>query len=131
MILSDNYRGIYLCSSILKLINIIMLNKSGAKLKTSDLQFAYEAGMSTATCSTVLKEVVQYYKSNGSPVYGCVLDASKAFDRIKYDKLFEILLERHFPVIYISLQTDSYINQNISMQWGNSVSEAFNGVSSV
>ncbi len=33
MILSDNYRGICLCSSILKLIHIIMLNKSGAKLK--------------------------------------------------------------------------------------------------
>ncbi len=67
-----------------------MLNKSGAKLKSSDLQFAY--------------------KSNGSPVYGCVLDASKAFDMIKYDKLFEILLERHFPVRYISLLIDCYIN---------------------
>ncbi len=33
MILSDNYKGICLCSSILKLIEIIMLNKRGAKLK--------------------------------------------------------------------------------------------------
>ncbi len=98
MILSDNYRGICLCSRILKLIDIIMLNKSGAKLKTSDLQFAYKAGMSTTMYSTMLKEVVQYYKSNGSPVYGCVLDAFKDFDMIKYDKLFEILLERYFPV---------------------------------
>ncbi len=86
MILSDNYKGICLCSSILKLIEIIMLNKHGAKLKTSDLQFAYKAGMSTTMCSTVLTEVVQYYKSNGSPVYGCVLDVSKAFDRIKFAK---------------------------------------------
>ncbi len=69
--------------------------------------------MSTTMCSTVLKEVVQYYKSNDSPVYGCVLDASKTFDRIKYDKLFEILLERHFPIRYISLLIESYINQNI------------------
>ncbi len=57
--------------------------------------------MSTTMCSTVPKEVVLYYKSNGSPVYGCVLDASKAFDRIKYDKLFEILLERPFLVTYM------------------------------
>ncbi len=97
------------------LIDIIMLNKSGAKLKTSDLQFAYKAGMSTTMCSTVLKEVVQYYTSNDGHVYGCVLDASKAFDRIKYDKPFEILLERHFPVRYISLLIDSYINQDITV----------------
>ncbi len=87
--------------------------------------------MSTTMCSTVLKDIVQYYKSNGSPVYGCVLDASKAFDRIKYDKHFEILLERHFPVRYISLLIDRYINQNIGVQWGNSVSESFNGVNGV
>ncbi len=101
-----------------------MLNKSGAKLKTSDLQFAYKAGMSTTMCSTVLKEVVQYYTSNGSPVYACVLDASKTFDLIKYDKLFEILLEIYFPVRYSSLLIASYINQNIRLQWGNSVSES-------
>ncbi len=88
MILSDNYRGICLCSSILKLFDIIMLNKGGAKLKTIDLQFTYKAGMSTTICSTVLKEVVQYYKSNGNPIYGYVFDAFKAFDRITYDKLF-------------------------------------------
>ncbi len=75
-------------------------------------------------------EVVQYYRSNGSPVYGCVLDASKAFDRIKYDQLFEILLERHFPVTYISLMINSYINQN-RVQWGNIVSETFNSVHGV
>ncbi len=82
-------------------------------------------------CSTVRKEVVQYYKSNGSPAYGWVLDAPKAFDRIKYDKLFEIQLERYFPVTYISLLIDSHINQNIRVQWGNSVSESFNGVNGV
>ncbi len=47
------YRGICLCSSILKLFDIIMLNISGAKLKSSDLPFAYKAGMSTTMCSTM------------------------------------------------------------------------------
>ena len=100
-----------------------MLNKSGTKLITSDLQFAYKEGMSTTMCMTVMKEVVQHYKSNDSPVYCCVLDASKAFDRIKYDKLFETLLDRKFPAVYIKLLLDSYINQSIRAQWGNSVSE--------
>ncbi len=79
----------------------------------------------------MLKEVVQYYKSNGSCVYSCVLDVSKAFDRIKSDKLFEIPVERHFPATYISLLIDSYINQNIRVQWGNYVSEPFNRVNGV
>ncbi len=31
------------------------------------------------------KEVISYYNSKGSSIYACVLDCSKAFDKIKHD----------------------------------------------
>ena len=43
----------------------------------------------------------------------------------------ETLLDRKFPAVYIKLLLDSYINQSIRAQWGNSVSEQFHGVNGI
>ncbi len=36
----------------------------------------------------MVQETISYYVNNGSNVYGLMLDASKAFDRVNYCKLF-------------------------------------------
>ena len=38
-----------------------------------------------------------------------VLDASKAFDRVHYGKLFRILLSKKLPILIIRLILDSYL----------------------
>ena len=40
----------------------------------------------------VLKEAMAYYHCNNSSVFCTFLDASKAFDRVNYCKLFRFLL---------------------------------------
>ena len=35
-------------------------------------------------CTTVLKEAIEYYDQNQSPVFCTFLDATKAFDMINY-----------------------------------------------
>ena len=42
-------------------------------------------------CSLIYKEMITQYINNGSDVYSCLLDTSKAFDRVHYGKLFRIL----------------------------------------
>ncbi len=37
------------------------------------------------------REVISYYNNNGSDVYACLLDCSKAFDRVRHDKLLQNL----------------------------------------
>ena len=46
--------------------------------------------------STVLspKEVLQYYVNKHQSVYAMMLNASKAFDRVQYVKLFIVLIRR-------------------------------------
>ena len=46
----------------------------------------------TFMCSLVYHEIINHYMSNNSNVYSCLLDASKAFDKVHYGKLFHILL---------------------------------------
>ena len=44
---------------------------------------------STIKCVSMVTEVIDYYQNNGSPVYMCMLDASKAFDRVNLLTLFK------------------------------------------
>ena len=53
------------------------------------------------------------------------LDASKAFDRIKYVKLFKILLDKGLRPLVCRLIYSSYLNQKIRNKWGNSLSQCF------
>ena len=47
-----------------------------------------------------MKEVVSYYNGRNTNVYACLLDATKAFDCVRYDKLFELLLKKDIPGTY-------------------------------
>ena len=101
------------------------------KLVTSDLQFAFKPEHSTSMCTTVLKEVCSYYNSRGSDVYLCLLDASKAFDRVHYGKLFNLLRARKLPAIVIRLLLDMYTRQRMRSSWNGTTSDHFrlsNGV---
>jgi len=79
---SDNYRGISLRSIFGKIMDLIM---------TSDQQFGFKAKRSANMCTMVVKEVVNYYVNNGSAALCTMLDATKAFVRVHYGKLFDML----------------------------------------
>ena len=81
-------------------------------------------------CTVILKEVIHHYMKGNSNVYCCLLDASKAFDKIHYGKLFSTLLQNNINV-YICLIVDSYVRQVFCVSWENHLSQYFelsNGV---
>jgi hypothetical protein len=41
-------------------------------------------------CSMIMKETVSHYINNNSTVHCVFLDATKAFDRVEYCKLFKL-----------------------------------------
>ena len=99
---SDNYRGVSLCSALCKIVDLVVINKHRDKLFTSNLQFVFKPEHSTNMCTTILKEVASYYNSRKTDVYICMLDASKAFDRVHLAN-FSIccVLEIYHPYIYV------------------------------
>ena len=128
---SDNYRGISLFNAICKLLDNVILLLYGDELQSSDMQFGYKQGHSTTLCTLIYKEVVHHYLNSGSNVYSCLLDASKAFDRVHYGTLFNVLLTKCIPMSVIRLILDSYIRQKSCALWNNVKSRYFtmsNGV---
>lgn len=123
---SDNYRAIALNSILCKILDLVILCKESQSLLSSNLQFGFKNGLSTTHCTFLLQETVSYYNYNHTNVYTLLLDASKAFDRVKYCKLFEILLERKMSPITIRLLLQMYTNQQLMVQWGNVESKKFN-----
>ena len=56
-------------------------------------------------------QTVDYYIDNGGKVYGLALDATKAFDRVEYSRLFALLIERGLNPLYVRLILEMYTNQ--------------------
>ncbi len=122
---SDNYRGISLSSCLSKIHDIIVLNKHRKVLATSDMQYAFKEEHSTTMCTLTLKEVAKYYQQNNSDVFIGLVDASKAFDRVRHDRLFKLLIDRGLPAVEIRILLDSYRRQKLRTVWNGTVSECF------
>ena len=88
--------------------------------------------MSADMCTGLIKNVISHSDCfKGSGVFGCFLDASKAFDRVSHLKLFNRLLEKNLPPTIIRLLFSWYKDQKSSVLWYKTLSEKFsvsNGV---
>ena len=115
---STNYRGISLFNSIHKLFDYVFIDLCGDTLLTSEMQFGFKPKHSTTLCTTVLKEIINYYVRRNSNIYCCFLDASKAFDKIHFGKLFKPLISKKVPPLVIRLIFNSYIRQEARVSWG-------------
>ena len=118
-------------NSIHKLFDYVIIDLCDDSLSTSDMQYGYKNNHSITMCTVILKEVIHHYINGNSNVYCCLLDASKAFDKIHYGKLFSTLLQRNVNVYCIRLIVDSYVRQVSRVSWGNHLSQYFelsNGV---
>ena len=92
---SDMYRSIAISSLLSNIFDNVIIERQQDFLSTSNYQFGFKAISSTVLCTTMVNETIQYYIENGGQaVYLLLLDASKAFDKVSYDKLFELLLAR-------------------------------------
>ncbi len=75
-------------------MDVLILKREIAQFCTSEIQFNFKDRYSASLATSVVLETVDYYCSNGGVVYELALDATKAFDRVKYDKLFNLLVTR-------------------------------------
>ena len=128
---SDNYRALTIGTGMAKILDIIILNQQKDKLDTSNLQFGFKKKSSTTMCTFMALETIERYRNSGSDVHVMLLDASKAFDRVDYIKLFDKLLDRGMCPITVRLLLNMYTKQKLQVKWNNHISHRFdvtNGV---
>ena len=77
----------------------------------ANMQFGFTPKYSTVLCSVIYLELIDIYNTNGSYVDSCLLYALKAFDKIHYCKLFNVLLKKGFPFCNIFILLDAYTRQ--------------------
>jgi hypothetical protein len=123
---SSNYRAIALGSVFAKVLDKIIMTKYAGNLVTSDLQFGFKEKSSTTQCTFVLNEIVDLYTRNNSTLHVVLLDASQAFDRVEYCKLFKALDDRNVCPLIIRFLISMYTNQTLRVKWGSSLSNPFN-----
>jgi hypothetical protein len=128
--ISKNYRSVCITSLVLKQFDWIIVNLFGEALGFHDLQFAYQPGVSANMCSWAVVETVGYFLRNGSDVFGCSMDKTKAFDVCKFSILFRKMYMKISP-IFLRLIVFMYMNQFSNVRFGGELSSNFtisNGV---
>lgn len=122
---SNNFRSIAISSIIGKILDNVILSKHSDILSTSHSQFGFKAKHSTTQCTYVLNEIVDYYNSRQTPVYATLLDASRAFDRVHFVKMFQLLIQRGICPALVKFLICMYTQQSLKVRWQNVVSQSF------
>ena len=123
---SDSYRPIALAPTLSKVFEWCLLLLDRDAFSTSPLQFGFKEGFSSDLCTGLLKNIAPCYTINDSVVYGCFLDASKAFDHVNHSVHFEKLLRRKLSSVLFCTCTlrltwysfaDLYTDQRMCVRW--------------
>ena len=128
---SKNYRSIAISSLILKILDWIIILLFGETFGLHDLQFAYQPGISGNMCTFAILETVDYFLRNGSEVFVCTMDMTKAFDVTMHSLLFTKMLKAGLSAIFIRLLIFIYTEQFANVRWNSQLSTIFsmhNGV---
>ena len=64
-------------------------------------------------CTGTLKEIDSHYNAKYSQEYTSMLDATKAFGKGDFVKLFELLMRRDIPCFFPRLILDWYTRQTL------------------
>ena len=82
-------------------------------------------------CTLILKETNEYYVHNSSTVFCTMLNATRAFDRVEYCRLFRLLIDRGLPLVVVRLLVNLYTNHITRIAWNGVLSSSFEMVNGV
>ena len=109
-------------SALCKVFDSIIIKRYYDQLMSNDLQFSLKAKHSTVMCTATLKEIASHYNDEGSQVFMCMLDATKAFDNVDFVRLFELLMRRDIPGVFLRLILNLYTRQRLKTAWNGAIS---------
>ena len=97
---SNMYRSIAISSIMSKILDNVIIEQQQLSLATSTYQFGFKSKASTALCTTMMVETIQYYLEKGDhSVCLLLLKASKAFDKVSFEMLFKFFIKNVCPRI--------------------------------
>ena len=122
---ADDFRGISISPVISKLFELAILQRFAPLFETSDCQFGFKRSLSCSHAIYTVRNVIDYYTSQGSTVNVCSIDLSKAFDRMNHSALFIKLMKRRFPVALLLVLEKWFAFSVTCVRWYDCFSEFF------
>jgi len=119
---ANNYRAIALSNAISKILEGLLCDYIESIDDVDLYQFGFSRGLSTGMCSYVFKHTVNRYRQNGSHVFCCFIDFTKAFDSVDYWLLFcKLLACNDTNVCYLTTRLLAYwySHQQMFVLWHN------------
>ena len=117
----SEFRTISLMSHVTKLLLRVILarlkRKTGAVIEEE--QFGFKKNSGTKEAIFTLRNIIEGHFAKGREVYGCFIDYAKAFDRVKHEKLIEILENLGVDGKDIRLIVNLYWDQTASVRVAN------------
>ena len=98
-----NYRPVSIIYIIAKIFESLISLRFGYLFSSHTNQFGFCAGGGCNKAMFVFNNTVKYFREKNSNVYICVLDITKAFDRLNHFSIFQCLLERGLPTQLVEL----------------------------
>ena len=122
----NNYRGISLTPITTKIIEKTILNKCPNIKHHNNMQFGFSKNSSTIHAELFIKETIQKYNTEHTPIYLLSLDAEKAFDTCNWLKLFTHLYEKSIvPNTVLKFLIKLYIQGDASIRYRGEYSDNF------
>ena len=126
----SNYRGISLLSCFGKLFLSILNNRlMEFTIKNNILsknQLGFLPGNRTSHAHIIIHNLVRKYcHKNGSRIYSCFIDFSKAFDTIPGDILLNKLLDYNIKGKFFNVIKNIYTNDKASVKIESQITESF------
>ena len=128
---SNNYRPISVSNVSAKILERIILKRIWNYLTTNHNQFGFKGQHGVDMALYLVKDTISRYLMSDSIIFVCLLDASKAFDRVHHTMLFRKLIDRGIPLYIVKIMSYWYAEQKLCVKWGQNYSDKFkitNGV---
>jgi hypothetical protein len=85
---------------------------------SDELQFGFKKGIGCSDALVTASSAIKYFTDRGCTVTACVLDLSKAFDKVNFHGLLTSLMSRRAPRCVIDILHSWYSRCEIVVRWG-------------
>lgn len=109
----NNYRGINLLDTGLKITTKIIANLINSHTTLAEEQQGFRCGRSCNDAIFIIRQIAEKSIEYNKPAFMCFIDLRKAFDRILLKDVIEVLYNRGIPTNIIKTITNIYENNRI------------------
>jgi hypothetical protein len=90
----------------------LLSNICEERLISDCLQFGFRSNVGCSDANFTIRTVISHFNSWGITVYLAALDIKKAFDSVRHDKLFDMLLKAGIPNVVVEILRNCTVSEN-------------------